>query len=298
MRHNHLKMRSAFTSLLLMILFCLGTNAFAAMQTQHQDAYTIKIQRGDTLTKIAEKHCSTVEVLVKRNKIRNPDLIAQGANLVIPSTHCAQAKQANRADYVVLGKSDKTKRTARVAYKRSYPVAGCEQVSGKVSGFEGHVIARASCIYRTYGQYIEEGQRQAKKEYGYTPSVSQIIAVMYHESKGNPLAISKARVPCLGLMQLQPATARDYGLRVNMFDPRTNIIAGIKVLASYTTQYGKGDLNTGKAMYNAGPGYPKWYSKKERKWLPYDFSRFGYVRTVNQIQVVIERNYHTIAMQG
>lgn len=63
----------------------------------------------------------------------------------------------------------------------------------------------------------------------------------------------KARSPkgAMGLMQLMPATAREYKVR-NPFDPRTNIEAGIKHLKSLIDRWGTTDVAL--AAYNAGEG--------------------------------------------
>ena len=62
----------------------------------------------------------------------------------------------------------------------------------------------------------------------------------------------RARSPkgAMGLMQLMPATARQYKVR-NAFDPRANIEAGIKHLKSLIDRWG-GRLDLSLAAYNAG----------------------------------------------
>lgn len=45
---------------------------------------TYRIQRGDTLSQIAQRHGTTVQSLAKANQIRNPDLIIAGRSLQIP----------------------------------------------------------------------------------------------------------------------------------------------------------------------------------------------------------------------
>src|SRR6187401_3136165 len=45
---------------------------------------TLKVQQGDTLYRIAQKHNTTVEALCKANDIKNPDKIQVGTTLVLP----------------------------------------------------------------------------------------------------------------------------------------------------------------------------------------------------------------------
>ena len=56
----------------------------------------------------------------------------------------------------------------------------------------------------------------------------------------------------MGLMQLMPATAREYKVR-NAYDPKANIDAGVKHLKSLIDRF-DGALDMALAAYNAGEG--------------------------------------------
>lgn len=84
-----------------------------------------------------------------------------------------------------------------------------------------------------------------------------IHAVIAVESKHNPKAVSKKGA--MGLMQLMPATAQDFGLnRVRLQDNRQNILVGAKYLKALLRQF-DGNLELALAAYNAGPAAVKKY---------------------------------------
>jgi soluble lytic murein transglycosylase-like protein len=76
-----------------------------------------------------------------------------------------------------------------------------------------------------------------------------VTAVILAESGGDPRAVSKRGAG--GLMQLMPATARQYGVN-NVFDPEQNIRAGTRYLHDLADRY-QNDLELMLAAYNAGP---------------------------------------------
>lgn len=77
-----------------------------------------------------------------------------------------------------------------------------------------------------------------------------VRAVMQTESGGNPSAVS--RKGAVGLMQLMPQTALDWGVK-NIFSPVDNLEAGVRYLRTLLERY-NGDLDKSLAAYNAGAG--------------------------------------------
>ena len=73
-------------------------------------------------------------------------------------------------------------------------------------------------------------------------------AVIVVESGFNPRAVSKKGA--IGLMQLQPATARRYGVK-NIYDPEQNVRAGAHYLSDLLTRFDS-NLELALAAYNAG----------------------------------------------
>jgi Rod binding domain-containing protein len=97
-------------------------------------------------------------------------------------------------------------------------------------------------ILQRFGRHIEDAARQTALD------AALIYAVIKAESDGNPRAVSPRGAK--GLMQLVDATARDLRVK-NVFDPRENILAGSRYLASLVRRFG--DLRLALAAYNAGP---------------------------------------------
>ena len=77
-----------------------------------------------------------------------------------------------------------------------------------------------------------------------------VRAVVQVESAFNPRAVSPKGA--MGLMQLMPATAREYGV-LNAFNPVENIRAGVAYLRRLLDRFSN-DEQLALAAYNAGPG--------------------------------------------
>jgi soluble lytic murein transglycosylase-like protein len=75
-----------------------------------------------------------------------------------------------------------------------------------------------------------------------------VRAVIVVESGFNPRAVSKKGA--IGLMQLQPATAKRYGVK-NIYDPTENVRAGAHYLSDLLTRFDS-NIELALAAYNAG----------------------------------------------
>jgi soluble lytic murein transglycosylase-like protein len=80
-----------------------------------------------------------------------------------------------------------------------------------------------------------------------------VHAVVRAESNYAPRARSEDGAR--GLMQVMPATGREFGIR-NLYDPQSNLEAGVQYLKSLLTRF---TLPHAIAAYNAGPAIVKKY---------------------------------------
>jgi soluble lytic murein transglycosylase-like protein len=94
------------------------------------------------------------------------------------------------------------------------------------------------------------------KRHGIEPSL--VHSIILHESNYNIYAVSSKGA--LGLMQLMPETAKQYGV-LNVFDPGQNIEGGVKYLRDLTKLFAKerGKDRLIVAAYNAGQEAVKKY---------------------------------------
>ena len=119
----------------------------------------------------------------------------------------------------------------------------------------------------TYGAQIFA----ASRKHQVNPHV--VAALIRAESSGNPRAVS--RKGARGLMQLMPATAKRFGVRVDqLFDPERNLEAGVSYLKFLIERF-PGDLARVLAAYNAGEQAVQRYGGVP----PYRETR-GYVRRI------------------
>ncbi|MEO5896380.1 MAG: lytic transglycosylase domain-containing protein [Vicinamibacterales bacterium] len=111
---------------------------------------------------------------------------------------------------------------------------------------QNDVVNPALLEQTPYGEIIAS----MSEAHGVDPML--VRALIQVESNYRPKA--KSNKGAMGLMQLMPATAREYKLR-NPYDPTANIGAGVKHLKSLIDRMGAIELAL--AAYNAGEGAVK-----------------------------------------
>jgi hypothetical protein len=99
-----------------------------------------------------------------------------------------------------------------------------------------------------------------------------LAAIIAVESGFTPRAVSSQGA--VGLMQVIPELAADYGVKGDLLDPHVNVEVGSRYVSGLIKDY-KGDLERTLAAYNAGPGAVQRYKGVP----PYAETR-GFVREV------------------
>ena len=132
--------------------------------------------------------------------------------------------------------SNKKPETASGTTVRSYAVPQADTVRTTRYASEDHSRAYDDLIF---ANARERGVR-----------VDLVRAVMQIESAFNPNA--KSSKGAMGLMQLMPATMKQYGV-TNAFNPAENVRAGVAYLRDLLDRY-ENNETLALAAYNAGPG--------------------------------------------
>jgi hypothetical protein len=127
-----------------------------------------------------------------------------------------------------------------------YPEPKAAESLAAQAGAEGVVVDPALLEQTPYGQIIAS----MSEAHGVDPML--VRALIQVESNYRPQA--KSNKGAMGLMQLMPATAREYNVR-NPYDPTANISAGVKHLKALIDRMGAVELAL--AAYNAGEGAVK-----------------------------------------
>jgi soluble lytic murein transglycosylase len=127
----------------------------------------------------------------------------------------------------------------------------------------------------------------------YHLNAALLAAVIEEESKFN--ADARSRTGALGLMQLQPQTARGIALRTggarfvvsDLYNPEINVRYGAWYLRHLLNKYG--DERTALAAYNAGQqNVDRWRAKSEPVQFP---ETRAYVSRVERLKGIYRRAY-------
>ena len=127
-----------------------------------------------------------------------------------------------------------------------HPEPKTEATEGTAADDDQSTPVDPSVLERTpYGEIIAS----MSEAHGVNPLL--VRALIQVESNYRPKA--RSNKGAMGLMQLMPATAREYKVR-NPYDPKANIAAGVKHLAKLIETHG---VELALAAYNAGEGAVK-----------------------------------------
>ncbi|MGB4942890.1 MAG: transglycosylase SLT domain-containing protein, partial [Candidatus Moraniibacteriota bacterium] len=293
--------------LVLAVLALIGVVSDASAQavtpSVSSDEIEYHVRQGDTLSDIARRFCIDFRSIARDNRITDPNRIyagrtvlkfKNGCSLNAPSvlekqsvslrelagnSEASSGKQsfpteADTLPLIRLARKSTRFTSADLTLIERSQVASCQMAGNQQKRWATRISDIAACIRRLHGEHIREAATQ------YRLSEKLIIAVMIKESEGNPNAVSSSR--CLGLMQLLPSTARGYGIDLaRIFDPRTNIMGGARVLRDYGAS---ANLDRGLAAYNLGPGAVNRRMSQEG----FNPSTFDYVVKVKKILSLLE----------
>ncbi len=117
----------------------------------------------------------------------------------------------------------------------------------------GKFVLPSSPFARPISSSFPELVGDVAKEHGIPPELVQ--SVIRAESNGNAQALSPKGA--MGLMQLMPETAKEYGVS-DPFDPIANLRGGVQYLGDLLREF-SGDLSLALAAYNAGPSAVRKY---------------------------------------
>jgi hypothetical protein len=135
---------------------------------------------------------------------------------------------------------------------RLYANGGVTEVpAAQVSGFEAEeVVPVAPSAVTLQVPTPEEMVTAAAKRNGLPPEFVKSVVAAESAFRADAVSRKGAR----GLMQLMPATAREYG--ADPADPRQNVEAGTRYLRDLLVKYQHDDHQVMRALaaYNAGPG--------------------------------------------
>jgi LysM repeat protein len=251
------------------------------------------VRPGENLSSIAQQYGLTVQELCEQNNYSLSDAyrLQIGHRFTIDRTPAVVREQEYQT--ILCGLDDI--RASRYGLQKTYTVQQGDTLSQIVAAARaynpnltvGHVQAvnnLANPNSLRIGQRLEIPQmpnetkeqiipiaRQVARLHGVDESL--VLAVIHKETGGtfNPRSTSPALA--MGLMQIMPSVAKDFGLQ-NPYDIVGNIDAGVRHL-KYMLERFNGDVDLALAGYNAGPTNAAtrgkdWskYSRETREYVP------------------------------
>lgn len=216
---------------------------------------TYTVVAGDTLSRIAKRHGTTVDALVAANAIKDPNFIRIGQVLTLPGgTQAAQTPSTQLVPNTFLG--------------RTYP---------------DDVVAAANANKAALNAMDVPSREEMRlliidiaNGFGVDPALAQAVA--YHESGFNQRAVSPANA--IGTMQVIPSSGEwasgMVGRELDLLDPVDNVTAGVAIL--------KRLLRDGTPVETALAGYYQGETSVKTRGLNPDTERY-----VANVLALVER---------
>lgn len=178
---------------------------------------TVTVAAGDTLSAIALRHGTSVAAIAKANGLTNVNLIRIGQRLIVPTS--STAAPTGLVGDTFLG--------------RTYPA----DVVASANRHKAELLAR-DVPSRSAMRSLVASTASA---YGVDPALAQAVA--YQESGFDMRAVSPA--DAIGVMQVIPSSgewaSQMAGRRLDLLDPRDNVLAGVLILRSHARSFSDRD---------------------------------------------------------